>query len=74
MYLPFLESQAECITSDTGRDVAEQFEKLTPEKARQIGQAAKSRILSEHTYDHRAEQIGEVFGLLMEDQMYVETK
>jgi hypothetical protein len=30
---------------------------LTPELAKQIGQAARRRILAQHTYAHRAAQV-----------------
>jgi spore maturation protein CgeB len=30
---------------------------LTPGRAREIGAAARDRVLDEHTYDRRAEQV-----------------
>ena len=37
-----------------GADVAEHLQTLTPERARAIGEAARQRILAEHTYARRA--------------------
>jgi hypothetical protein len=34
--------------------------RLTPERAREIGRAAQARVLAEHTYAHRAEQLERV--------------
>jgi spore maturation protein CgeB len=41
----------------SGDEVAEHLRQLTQEKAKAVGQAALRRILSEHTYAHRAEQV-----------------
>jgi spore maturation protein CgeB len=40
-----------------GAEVAELLEGLGPERARAIGAAALERVLAEHTYDRRAEQV-----------------
>jgi spore maturation protein CgeB len=40
--------------------VAEIVDSLTPERARQVGEAARRRILAEHTYRHRAEQFDRI--------------
>jgi spore maturation protein CgeB len=37
--------------------VARHLASLTSERARHIGERARRRILSSHTYDHRAEQV-----------------
>ena len=42
----------------------ERLRELTPDRARRIGQAALRRILSEHTYAHRAAQVETVLGVL----------
>jgi hypothetical protein len=41
--------------------VADHVAALTPERARAIGQAALRRILAEHTYAHRGEQVDQLF-------------
>ena len=50
----FLEPGAEVLVARDGHDVAEHVRALTAGEARQIGGAARSRVLSEHTYAHRA--------------------
>jgi spore maturation protein CgeB len=50
----FLEPGAEVLVADDGAEVAEHVRRLTPEHARTIGDAALRRVLSEHTYAHRA--------------------
>jgi spore maturation protein CgeB len=34
---------------------------LTPDRARSIGEAALARVLSEHTYAHRGEEVDKLF-------------
>jgi spore maturation protein CgeB len=53
----FLEPGKEILVARDGSEVAEHLRRLTPERARQIGQSALQRVLSEHTYAHRARQI-----------------
>jgi spore maturation protein CgeB len=50
----FLEPGREVLVASGGEAVAEHLAALTPERARQIGDAAFQRITSEHTYEHRA--------------------
>jgi spore maturation protein CgeB len=59
----FLEPDWEVLVAADGEEVAERLRGLTPEAARQIGRAAKRRILSEHTYAHRAAQVESILGL-----------
>jgi spore maturation protein CgeB len=59
----FLEPEREIIVASNGGEVAEQLGRLTPEIAEKIGSAARDRILAEHTYDHRAEQVEAVLGV-----------
>jgi spore maturation protein CgeB len=49
----FLQPDAEVLVARDGQDVAEHMRALTPARAREIGRAARSRILSEHTYERR---------------------
>jgi spore maturation protein CgeB len=53
----FLAPDSEVLVARDGRDVADHVAALTPERARAIGQAALRRILTEHTYAHRGEQV-----------------
>lgn len=53
----FLEPDREVLVARDGNEVAEHVRSLTEERARQIGQAALRRVLAEHTYAHRAEQL-----------------
>ena len=53
----FLCPGTECLVAASGSDVANIVSKLTPDEARTIGRAAFERIVSEHTYSHRAESI-----------------
>jgi len=55
----FLEPGREVLVARDGAEVAEQVRGLGPEQARRIGEAARRRILAEHTYAHRALQIEE---------------
>jgi spore maturation protein CgeB len=50
----FLEPGREVLVARDGAEVAEQLARLTPQSARLIGDAARRRILAEHTYAHRA--------------------
>jgi spore maturation protein CgeB len=56
----FLESNREVLVAENGEQVAEHLQQLTPERAKEIGQAALKRVLAEHTYAHRAEQMEKV--------------
>ncbi len=58
----FLEPGSEVLTAGSGGDTAEILRSLTPERARSIGEAARSRIHAQHTYTHRAEQLESVLG------------
>ncbi|MEX0648092.1 MAG: glycosyltransferase [Balneolaceae bacterium] len=59
----FLEPGEEVLVAKSGEEVTEIVNTLTEEKATEIGRAALERVLSEHTYAHRAEQIESVLGL-----------
>lgn len=56
----FLEPGREVLLANDGAEVAEHLAALTPERARQIGEAALRRMLAEHTYAHRAEVLENV--------------
>jgi len=53
----FLEPEREVLVAGSGEQVAEMIQALSPDQATRIGQAARDRILAEHTYDHRAAQV-----------------
>ena len=53
----FLEPGAEVLVAQDGGEVAHLLQALGPEQARRIGRAARARVLAEHTYRHRAEQV-----------------
>jgi len=50
----FLQPNTEVLVARDGTDVAEHLRTLTPARARAIGDAARTRILSGHTYAQRA--------------------
>ena len=53
----FLEPGREILVAESGAEVAGHVEALTPERARQIGEAGRRRVLAAHTYAHRALQV-----------------
>lgn len=53
----FLKPDEEVLVARDGKDVAAHLEALTPDRARQIGEAARHRILSEHIYALRGAQV-----------------
>ncbi len=60
----FLEPEREVLVAREGEEVAEHLRALTEERARRIGRAARERVLREHTYDRRAEEVEAVLGRL----------
>jgi spore maturation protein CgeB len=58
----FLEPGREILVAHSGEEVAEHVRALNEPEARRIGQAALERVLSEHTYAHRASKVEEVLG------------
>lgn len=57
----FLVPGEEVLVAHTGHDVADLLADLTAERARAIGDAARKRVLAEHTYELRAKQVDELF-------------
>ncbi|MFD1745557.1 glycosyltransferase [Rhizobium helianthi] len=57
----FLKPQEEVLVARDGQDVAAIMNELTRAQAREIGQRALARVLSEHTYDHRATEADKIF-------------
>ena len=56
----FLQPDREVLVARDGRDVADHLRRLTPARAREIGAAARTRVLAGHTYDRRAAQLERV--------------
>jgi spore maturation protein CgeB len=59
----FLEPGEEVLVARDGGEVAELVRSLGADRARAIGAAARGRLLAEHTYAHRAEQVEETLGV-----------
>jgi spore maturation protein CgeB len=59
----FLEPAAEVLPARDGAEVAEVLAGLTPARARRVGQAARRRVLAEHTYARRAEEVERALGV-----------
>jgi spore maturation protein CgeB len=53
----FLEPGEEVLVARDGTEVAEHLRALTPARAAEIGAAARRRVLAEHTYARRGEQV-----------------
>jgi spore maturation protein CgeB len=59
----FLEPGAEVLPAADGAEVAEILAALSPAQARRIGLAARRRVLAEHTYARRAEEVERALGI-----------
>lgn len=53
----FFKAGEEVLVARSGDDVASLLRELTPERARQIGDAARARVLSDHTYKQRGDLV-----------------
>ncbi len=58
----FLEPGMEVLVASNGDQVAECLDGLTPARARQIGRAARARMLAGHTYRHRVLELERLLG------------
>jgi spore maturation protein CgeB len=56
----FLEPNREVLVATNGADVADYLGRISPDEARRIGKAALERVLSEHTYAHRAAEVEDI--------------
>jgi spore maturation protein CgeB len=56
----FLDPGRECLVARNGVEVMHHLQTLTSERARLLGQAARQRVLAQHTYAHRAAQVEEL--------------
>ena len=61
----FLAPGTEVLVARDGAEVAEHLRALHPERARAIGERARRRILAEHTYDRRADEVDLLFRTLL---------
>jgi spore maturation protein CgeB len=59
----FLESGREILVAQDGADVVRLLRDLTPARARVVGEAARRRVLAEHTYAHRALEVESALGV-----------
>jgi spore maturation protein CgeB len=59
----FLEPGEEVLVAENGHVVASHVQGLTRDDAARIGAAARERVLREHTYAQRAEQVESVLGV-----------
>lgn len=57
----FLKPDEEVLVARDGQDVAEHLSALTGERAVAIGRAALTRVLADHTYDLRGDQVDALF-------------
>jgi spore maturation protein CgeB len=57
----FFEPEKEILVAKSGEEVVEILRLLTPERAKAIGDAAYQKVISKHTYDHRADLLQEIF-------------
>lgn len=53
----FLEPDREVLVAEDGDAVVDHLERLDERRARRIGAAARRRVLAEHTYERRAEEV-----------------
>jgi len=63
----FFEPGKEILVAKDGDEVIEILKQLTPEKAAEIGRAAYQKVLSEHTYNHRAQLLQKVFNISLSE-------
>jgi len=56
----FLEPDAEVLVARDGAEVAERLSALDETHAEAIGDAARTRVLAQHTYAHRARQVDRI--------------
>jgi len=57
----FFEPGKEILVAENGDEVANLIMNLSPEKAKEIGEAAYRKAVSQHTYAHRAELLQSIF-------------
>jgi spore maturation protein CgeB len=58
----FLEPGREVLVASSGQEVADLVDGLDVRQAKQIGRAARARMLLEHTYGHRVQELERLLG------------
>jgi spore maturation protein CgeB len=58
----FLEPGREVLVASDGGELADLLASLSPQRARDIGAAARRRVLGEHTYSHRVAALEQLLG------------
>jgi spore maturation protein CgeB len=56
----FLEPGKEILVAENKNDVVAQLQDLDSAKAKKIGNAARKKVMAQHTYKHRAEQVEKI--------------
>ncbi len=56
----FLQPEREILIADNGREVADLLGTVSPERACAIGEAARSRVLADHTYERRGRLVEDI--------------
>jgi spore maturation protein CgeB len=64
----FLKEGEEVLVARDGQDVVEHMASLTPDHARRIGEAARRRILRQHTYALRGAQVDQILRQRVEER------
>jgi spore maturation protein CgeB len=64
----FLEPGTEILVAHRGEDVADILNQLNPERARVIGEAARKRVLAEHTYEKRGKLVETILSEAIAEQ------
>jgi spore maturation protein CgeB len=68
----FLEPNREILVAGSGEEVAAQLDALSPSRAHLIGEAARRRVLAQHTYAHRARQVTHILdGMVLQREAAV---
>jgi spore maturation protein CgeB len=62
----FLRPDEEVLVARDGADVMDILQSLTPERAEAIGRKALARVLAEHTYGRRGEQVDQILRQTLE--------
>lgn len=64
----FFEPDEEILVARNGDEVVEILSSLTPERAREIGEAAYQKVINKHTYQHRAALLGKVLNEVLDEK------
>ena len=64
----FFEPGKEILVADSGDRVEQILSELSPEKAKEIGEAAYQKVLAKHTYEHRAKLLESVISEKLKSQ------